>query len=163
VRNVHGLKGELVIEPQTDEPDEIFSPGRRVFVGNVRGQVKGDPVEIVSSRPFKSGFIVKLAGIDDRNEAELWRDRYFLLPVDETSPLEAGDVYLHELEGMRVDFVSGGTLGKVLGIYELPQGLILDVSREGKSSVMIPYDRVVTHVDREARVLTIDPPEGLIN
>ena len=163
MRNVHGLKGELVIEPQTDEPDEIFSPGRRLFVGNVRGQVKGDPVEIVSSRPFKGGFIVKLSGIDDRNEAELWRDRYVLLPIEEASPLEEGDVYLHELEGMRVDLVSGEYIGKVLGFYELPQGLILDVSREGKSSVMIPYDRVVTKVDREARVLTIDPPEGLID
>ena len=163
MRNVHGLKGELVIEPQTDAPDEIFSPGRRLFVGNARGQVKGDPVELVHARPFKGGLLVKLSGIDDRNEAELWRDRYFLLPVDEASPLEEGDVYLHELEGMRVDLASGGTLGTVLGFYELPQGLVLDVSREGKPSVMIPYDRVVTNVDREARVLTIDPPEGLID
>ena len=163
MRNVHGLKGELVIEPITDAPDEIFSPGRRLLVGNVRGQVKGDPVEITSVRPFKGGFILKLAGIDDRNEAELWRDRYFLLPISETTPLEEGAVYLHELEGMRVDFVSGGTLGKVIAFYELPQGLILDVSREGKASVMIPYDRVVTSVDRVSRVITIDPPEGLID
>ena len=163
MRNVHGLKGELVIEPQTDEPDEIFSPGRRLFVGNVRGQVKGDPVEITSARPFKGGFILKLSGIDDRNEAELWRERYFLLPISETTPLAEGAVYLHELEGMRVDFASGGTLGKVIAFYELQQGLILDVSREGKSNVMIPYERVVTNVDRGARVVTIDPPEGLID
>ena len=39
----------------TDAPDEIFSPGRRLLVGNVRGQLKGDPVEIVSTRPFKAG------------------------------------------------------------------------------------------------------------
>ena len=163
VRNVHGLKGELVIEPITDEPDEIFSPGRRVFMGNVRGDVKGEPLEIQSARPFKSGFIVKLAGIDDRNTAELWRERFVLLPEDETSPLEEGEVYLHELEGMRVDLADGTTLGKVAAMYELPQGIILDVSREGKGTVMIPYDRVVTSIDRETRVITIDPPEGLID
>ena len=163
MRNVHGLKGELVIEPHTDEPDEFFSSGRRVFVGNVRGQVKGDPLEITSARPFKSGFIVKLRGIDDRNEAELWRDRYFLVPQDEVSPLEEGEVYLHELEGMQVRLVSGDALGKVIAFYELPQGLVLDVSRDQKSSVMIPYDHVVTKVDRVARVITIDPPEGLID
>ena len=163
MRNVHGLKGELVIEPQTDEPDEIFSPGRRLFVGNARGQVKGDPVEIMEVRPFKGGLLVKLSGIADRNEAELWKDRYFLVPIEETTPLEEGDVYLHELEGMRVDLATGETLGKVIGVYELPQGLILDVSREKKGSVMIPYDRVVTKVDRDARVIMIDPPEGLID
>jgi 16S rRNA processing protein RimM len=163
VRNVHGLKGELVIEPITDAPDEIFSPGRRLLVGNVRGQTRGQAADIVETRPFKGGLLVKLAGIDDRNEAELWRDRYFLLPADELAPLAPGDVYLHELEGMRVDLAAGGTVGKVIGLYELPQGLILDVSREKKGSVMIPYDRVVTKVDREARVITIDPPEGLLD
>lgn len=163
MRNVHGLKGELVIEPITDAPDEIFSPGRRLLVGNVRGQVKGDPAEILAARPFKSGYIVKIAGIDDRNAAELWKERYFLLPVDETAPLEEGDVYLHELEGMRVDLATGETVGKVIAFYELPQGIILDVSREKKGSVMIPYDHVVTKVDREARVITVDPPEGLLD
>ena len=152
-----------MIEPITDEPDAIFAAGRRLFMGNVRGVVQGEPRDIQSVRPFKNGFLVKLAGIDDRNEAELWRDRYLLLPVDETSPLEEGDVYLHELEGMRVDLVSGETLGKVVGYYELPQGIILDVSRAGKGTVMIPYDHVVTSVDREARVITIDPPEGLLD
>jgi 16S rRNA processing protein RimM len=163
VRNVHGLKGELVIEPITDAPDEVFSPGRRLLVGNVRGQLKGDPVEIVSTRPFKAGYIVKLAGIDDRNEAELWRERYFLLPADELTPLDAGQVYLHELEGMRVDLAGGEVVGKVIAFYELPQGLVLDVSREPKGSVLIPYDHVVTNVDRDARVITIDPPEGLLD
>ena len=163
VRNVHGLKGELVIEPITDEPDAIFAPGRRVFVGNVRGVVKPEPVEIKTVRPFKGGFIVKLSGIDDRNEAELWRERYFLVPADDVTPLEDGEVYLHELEGMRVDFIGGKTLGKVIATYQLPQGLALDVSVEGKKSIIIPYDRVVTSVDREARVIQIDPPEGLID
>jgi len=82
VRNVHGLKGELVVEPHTDEPDEIFSPGRRLFVGNVRGAVQGEPREIQAARPFKGGFIVKFAGLDDRNAAELWRDRFFLVPME---------------------------------------------------------------------------------
>ena len=162
MRNVHGLKGELVIEPMTDAPDEIFSPGRRLLVGNARGQVKGDPIEIVAARPFKSGLIVKLAGIDDRNEAELWRDRHFLVPIDETAPLEEGQVYLHELEGMRVDLATGETVGQVIGLYELPQGLALDVSRDGGKSIIIPYARIVTSVDRDARVVRIDPPEGLI-
>jgi 16S rRNA processing protein RimM len=163
VRNVHGLRGELVIEPLTDEPDAIFAAGRRLFLGTVRGDVQGEPREILQARPFKGGMLVKLSGIDDRNEAELWRDRYCLVPIGETSPLEAGQIYLHELEGMRVDLATGETLGKVIAFYELPQGILIDVSREQKGSVMIPYDHVVTNVDREARVITIDPPEGLID
>ncbi|HET9425296.1 MAG TPA: ribosome maturation factor RimM [Gemmatimonadaceae bacterium] len=163
VRNVHGLKGELVIEPLTDDPDEIFTAGRRVFVGNVRGVIKGDAIEMTAARPFKGGFIVKFTGIDDRNEAELWRERYLFLPPDEIAPLEEGEVYVHELEGMRVELVSGETVGTVIATYELPQGLALDVSRAGGKSVIVPYDRVVTEVDRASRIIRIDPPEGLID
>jgi ribosomal 30S subunit maturation factor RimM len=49
-------------------------------------------------------------------------------------------------------------------VYELPQGLAVDVARAGRGSVMVPFDeRVVVAVDREARVITIDPPAGLLD
>jgi ribosomal 30S subunit maturation factor RimM len=64
---------------------------------------------------------------------------------------------------MRVQLASGDAVGTVLDIYELPQGLALDVSRAGSKSVIIPYDHMVTSIDRAARVIHIDPPEGLID
>ena len=135
IRKVHGLRGELVIELHTDEPDTVFVPGRRVYVGSVRGVVRPEPVEITSVRPFKEGLIVKLAGIDDRDQAELWRDRYLFLEPGDLTPLEENEVYLHELKGMRVELESGETVGTVLEIYELPQGLALDVSRADSKSI----------------------------
>lgn len=162
VRNVHGLKGEMVVEPHTDEPDTVFVPGRRVFAGTVRGVLQPNALQIETVRPFKAGFIVKFSGIGDRNEAELWRDRFLFLEESEVAPLEDGEVYRHELDGMRVELESGEEVGKVIAIYELPQGLALDVSRTGAKSIIIPYDHVVTSVDRQARVIRIDPPEGMI-
>jgi 16S rRNA processing protein RimM len=162
IRKVHGLRGELVVESHTDEPDVVFASGRRVFVGTVRGVVQPESIEITTVRPFKEGRIVKFVGIDDRNEAELWRDRYLFLHQDEVAPLADDEVYIHELKGMRVELESGELIGTVLEVYELPQGLALDVSRVGAKSVIVPYDRVVTAVDRAARRLRIDPPKGLI-
>ena len=69
---------------------------------------------------------------------------------------------MHDLIGMRVELASGASVGSVVDTYELPQGLMLDVARE-RGSVMIPYDRVVTMVDRERRVIQIDPPSGLLD
>lgn len=163
VRSVHGLKGELVIEAHTDDPEAVFTRGRRLQVGTVRAVTRPDPVEIQSVRPFKGGHLVKFAGIDDRNEAELWRDRYLYLEASEVAPLADGEVYLHELHGMRVELASGVPVGNVIGHFELPQGLALDVSREGGKSIIIPWDRIVTSVDRDGRVIRIDPPEGLID
>lgn len=162
IRKVHGLRGELVVELHTDEPDTVFVPGRRVLVGSVRGVVRPERLEISSRRPFKEGYIVKFVGIDDRDEAALWRDRFLFLDASELTPLDDDEVYIHELKGMRVELESGEAVGIILDVYELPQGLALDVSRHNAKSVIIPYDRVVTTVDRVARVVRIDPPEGMI-
>lgn len=163
IRKAHGIRGELVVEPITDDPDVVFTQGRH-FIG---GTTSGDPAKdrpelrIAAASPFKGGYIVHFDGIADRNAAELWRDRFLLMPADELTPPADDEIYVHELPGMRVELESGEAVGTVLDTYELPQGLTLDVQRE-RDTVMIPYDRVVTSVDRDARVIRIDPPIGLL-
>ena len=164
VRKAHGVRGDLVVEPITDEPDAVFAPGRRVFAGTAAGDPAKDGRElhVLTSSPFKGGFIVRFQEIEDRTAAELWRGRYFLVPAGELAPLAEDQVYVHELPGMRVELENGELIGTVVDTYDLPQGLTLDVQRDA-GTVLIPYDRVVTNLDREARVLTIDPPLGLLD
>ena len=165
VRKAHGIHGELVVEPLTNAPDAVFAPGRRVFAGTVDGDPAPDRRELVveESRPFKGGWIIAFDRIADRNEAELWRERYLLAPVSELAPVEEGEVYIHDLFGLSV--VRAGSLepvGEVTDVYELPQGVMLDV-RRSQGSVLIPFrGEVVTRVDLAERRLEIDPPEGLL-
>jgi 16S rRNA processing protein RimM len=166
VRKAHGIRGDLVVEPITDEPAAVFASGRRVFAGTVTGDPAKDGGELHVERAsaFKGGFIVHFAEINDRSVAETWRDRYLLLPSSELEPLADGQIYLHELHGMDVVLKSGDVLGTVEELYELPQGLALGVNRGGGAgSVLIPYDRVVVSVERDIRRITIDPPEGLLD
>ena len=167
VRRAHGIHGELVIESLTDAPDAVFAPGRRVFAGTVDGDPAPDGRELVveESRPFKGGgWIVAFVGLVDRNEAELWRQRYVLAPADELEPVGEDEVYVHDLLGMTV--VHAGSLervGEVTDVYELPQGLMLDVKRD-QGSVLIPFSpEVVARVEQAERRLVIDPPAGLLD
>jgi 16S rRNA processing protein RimM len=164
VRKAHGIRGDLVVEPITDEPDAVFAPGRRVFAGTASGDPAKDGRElhVAQSSPFKGGFIVRFEEIADRNIAETWRDRFLLVPAAELAPPDDDQIYIHEIPGMRVELESGALVGTVIDTYELPQGLMLDVKRE-MDTILIPYDRVVTSLDRDARVLRIDPPEGLLD
>ena len=164
VRKSHGVRGDLVVEPITDDPDGVFTLGRKLIAGTVTGDPAKDRREltIASAHPFKGGFIVHFDEIDDRVIADTWRERYLLLPSTELEPLGADEVYVHDLIGMRVELASGEAVGTVDGLYELPQGLTLDVLRE-KGTILIPFDRIVTSVDREARVIRIDPPAGLLD
>ncbi|MFN2563803.1 MAG: ribosome maturation factor RimM [Gemmatimonadaceae bacterium] len=165
VRRAHGIRGELAVEVITDAPDEIFASGARVFGGTTTGEVARDGVElhVVQASPFKGGIIVSFREITDRTEAERWRDRYLLVPAAEVTPPEDGEVYVHELIDMRVVLSSGEEVGSVSDVYDLPQGLTLDVRRT-TGSVMLPFnERIVTNVDRDARVIVIDPPEGMLD
>jgi len=165
VRKAHGIRGELVVEPITDTPERIFAPGQRVFAGTVRGDLAPDRRELHVDRAtrFKEGFIVAFREIADRTTAEQWRNRFFLVPPGEVPPLDEGEVYVHELVGMRALLESGAPLGEVDAVYELPHGLAIDVKRaDGGGTVLLLYQQSVIAVDRETRTLTVTVPEGLL-
>jgi 16S rRNA processing protein RimM len=164
VRKAHGVRGELVVEPFTDAPGAMFAPGRRLFAGTTDGEIAaGAPTLTVrSSKPFKGGWIVAVAEISDRNAADLWRERYLLVPFAELTPPGDDEVFRHDLIGMRVERVTGEEIGKVTALYELPQGLVLEVG-EGRDALLVPYRaEMVARVDVDERVIVVTPPEGLL-
>ena len=168
VRKAHGIRGEVVVETITDEPDAIFASGRRVFAGTAAGDIARDRAElhITSSRPFNEGLLVGFSEIPDRTAAEPWRGRYLLLPAGELPAPADDEIYQHDLIGMRVSLAGGEALGVVEELYELPQGLALDVRRDPpreRETVMLNYDeRTIASVDQAARLIVVTPPDGLV-
>lgn len=166
VRRAHGIRGELVVETLTDAPDAIFAAGRRVFAGDATGAPTRDLLEltVIRSSPFKGGLIVAFEGITDRNSADSWRDRTFLVPEGEVEPPGEDEMFIHDLVGMRVVTVDGESVGSISQVFELPQGLVFEVARPVGNSVMLQLnEQTVTEVDRQARVVHIDPLEGLLD
>lgn len=168
IRRAHGIKGELGVSLETDAPDAIFAPGARVIVGTADGDLRPDTrtgrlVELVvqAARPFRDGLLVFFHGITDRTEAEKWRGRSLLVPVSELEPPAEGELWAHELPGMRVMDPQGAAIGDVHGYYELPQGLVLEIETpRGRRDV--PFNDAFVHAfDRDARVITLDAP-GLL-
>lgn len=166
VRKAHGIRGELLVEPITDAPDSIFVSGRRLFAGTADGDPSpdGQQLHITAVRQHMGSVRLTLQEVPDRSAAELWRGRFLLAPLDELPPPADDEVYLHELLGMRVAHVDGRSLGTVADTYELPQGLMLDVRPvNGGPTFFIPWrDEVLVNVDEAARVITVNPLEGLL-
>lgn len=170
VRRPHGVRGELVVESLTDEPDAILAPGRRVFQGTHEGGLYLDPrtkqpraLTVTGLRPFKDGFLVTFDLIGDRTEAEKWNGRHLMVPVEELSEPDEGEVFAHELVGMQlVDDATEAALGEVVEFYELPQGLLLEM-RTPKGLVSVPFvEEFVIDVDRETRTIRVALPDGLM-
>jgi len=173
IRKAQGIRGEVIVEPLTDKPDVIFASGSRVFAGtsagdlalarDVRGVEEVPTLTVSEAKPFKKGLIVRFEELGDRDSAELWRGRYLLAPFSELPPLEADQVYLHDLIGMRAVSTSGEQLGTVTTFYELPQGLMLDIKTQ-QGSVLVPYrPEVIVRTDLVARNVVINDKLGLMD
>lgn len=171
VRRPHGVRGELAVEVLTDEPDAILAPGSRVFQGTHDGALWLDPrsqqpreLHVTGLRPVKDGWLLTLAEIADRTEAERWNGRHLLVPVDELSDPDDGEVFAHELVGMALlDADSGVPLGEVVEFYELPQGLLLEFRTAAGTLASVPFvEEFVDEVDREGRTIRVRLPDGLL-
>jgi 16S rRNA processing protein RimM len=170
IRRAHGIRGELAVELMTGAPDAVFAPGSRVFAGTTDGAVWRAPetgatrtLTIESVRPFQAGRLVKFEGIDDRTGAESWRGRHLLAPAADLEPPAQGEVYLHELAGMRVLDASGAELGSVRGWYKVPQGYVLEIETP-RGMADVPFnEHFVRGVDRVERALAVELPEGLLD
>jgi 16S rRNA processing protein RimM len=165
VSKPHGTKGELFVWPLTDSPGEVFAAGRELLVGDVHGQPDPDAGTLLveRSRPFKRGVLVKFETVDDRDAAESYGRLYLLAPVEALRPLEEGEVFYHQLLGMRVETMDGVAVGEVREVYETEPAHMLEVAAAEGRTHLVPFaERIVREIDVEARRIRIRPPPGLL-
>ena len=162
IRRSHGVIGVVVVEPMTASAGEVFSVGRALTAGTIKGEpaVPETTLHIEMAEPFQGGFRVQFREITDRDEADRWRNRCVLAPRHELPEPGDDEIYLHDLVGLTVEGSDGQPIGRVEAYYELPHDVMVEVARE-KGSVMVPY-RFVTEVDLEGKRLVVDPPVGLL-
>jgi 16S rRNA processing protein RimM len=162
LKKPHGVKGDALIFPVTDEPEEVFALGRRLAVLDREGRPTGRELVIARSRPYHRAWLLHFEGIEVREELEVLRERQLGIPFEEARPLEPDEFYLHELVGLRVATADGAEVGVVNSVVEAPQGWLLEVAGPERQH-LIPFTRaVVDRVDRAERLVVISPPQGLL-
>ena len=60
------------------------------------------PLRVDAARPYKKGLLVCFAGVGNRDAAEELQGRYLLRELSELEPLGEGEVFYHQLLGMKV-------------------------------------------------------------
>lgn len=166
LNKAHGTRGELFLWPLTTDPDEAFAAGVELYLADEAGEKPDSAfaeIRVRAVRPFKRGFLIRLEGIDSRDQAEWLAGRYVLRPLADVRPLADGEIFYHDLLGMRVESGDGEEVGEVVEVYELNPVDLLEVARES-GTVLIPLARdMVRRLDREAKRLVMDLPDGLLD
>jgi 16S rRNA processing protein RimM len=165
LNKAHGTKGEIFVWPLTDHPEGSFAPGVILYLGDESGN-DPDPtlptVVIETSRPFRRGFLIRLDGVGSRDEAEALQGKYVLRPKDELEAPEDGELFYHELLGMRVVTADGQEVGTIAEVYELRPADLLEVRGPEKTHFIPFLSSLVREIDKATSTMVIDPPEGLL-
>jgi 16S rRNA processing protein RimM len=123
---------------------------------------KERPAKIVAARRANKVILIELAGLVDRNEAELLRGAKFFVPRDQLAPLDDDEFYAADLEGAKV-FLAGEEIGRVKLVQEYPTCDVIVVEREGKPAIEVPLvDAYVGSVDAAAGRVELVSIEGLV-
>lgn len=166
LNKVHGTRGELFVWPLTDHPESTFAPGVILYLGGEEGKAPdpGRPtLAVESARPFRRGFLLRLAGVTTRNQAEYLRGCYLFRPRTDLVALGEGEIFYHQLLGMEVRTVGGEKVGRIEEVYELAPADLLAVRGPGGVHYIPFLKSIVREVDVQERVMVIDPPEGLLD
>ncbi len=159
VARAHGNKGQVIVNSETDFPQERFAEGN-VLVVEQAGQTVERRIESVR---FQRGRpIVKLAGVETMNDAEALAGAELKLPASELAPLPANTYYRHDLVGCEVRDTHGHALGRVTDV-EGPLERSRLVVESDRGELLIPMvEWICVSVDPVAKVIVVDPPEGLL-
>ena len=159
IARAHGIRGQVIVNLETDFPDERFRPGAELFVE------RGGRVElltIATVRFHRERPIIRLNGVETMNDAEALAGLELRVPVDWLAALPPGTFYRHDLIGCRVETTRGEMVGVVTDVEGTMSGsrLVIDGAA---GEVLVPLaTEICPEIDPAGKRIVIDPPEGLV-
>ena len=155
ITNVHGLMGEVRVQPWADSP-EFLCRFPTLYVDKTHW-----PIKVERARVHKNMVILKLEGVTDVNSALAMRNAVLYIDRKDAN-LPEGSFFLADLMGMEVrDAESGAVLGKIADVLTLPANNVY-VVRGGEREWMIPaVDEFVAQVNVDEDYMLVNLMEGL--
>ena len=159
----HGVRGELRVEVLTAYPERVVS-AMVVYLGRQPDDAASAVAYTVEGvRTHHQYLIIKLEGISGRDAADLLRDHYVMIGLDDAIPLEEDEFYLFQAIGLEVYADDGEHLGHVTEILETGANDVYIVHGP-RGEVLLPaIDECILDIDLDAKRMTVHIPDGLLD
>ena len=155
----HGLRGHVIVNPDTDFVETRFRPGADVWIRTAGGERR---LTITSARVQGGRPVIAFDGLPRIEDVEGMGGLELRIPEDALQPLGSGQYYEHQLVGCTVETTGGAAVGSVVRVEGGAGGSRLVV--EGRrGEVLIPLAvEICVDIDVAAKRIQIAPPEGLL-
>ena len=162
-----GIRGEVKVHPNSDFPERFEDAGERWLWGSQDLEPRSIRLEKGYEIPGRNLYVVKLAGIHNRNQAEQLRGTMLLLPTTDRPKLATGEYHSQDLIGLSVLHQGTGlVVGTVTDIFTAGHEILVVSMPHGDGQVaeaMIPFvAEIVPIVDLVNQRVEILPPAGLL-
>ena len=165
ITSCHGINGQIKVKSLSDFEERFLKPGMRWL------QKENEPpskIELLSGfkQPGKETFIVKIQGVNTRNDAEQLKKFKILVKTDKLPQLNEEEFHLLELLNLKVKTLENNELkiiGKVINLENEQNNLLVIELFKNQKKVLIPFVKeIVPLVDIKNNFLIINPPNGLL-
>ncbi|MBN3520672.1 16S rRNA processing protein RimM [Algoriphagus lutimaris] len=159
VAKVHGLRGEVVVMLDTDNPED-YEDLEHLFLEQKSRLVPFFLEHFVLQPGNKA--LAKFEDYDSLDQVEGLVGSEVYLPLTELPELEDDQYYFHELIGFEVFDETKGLIGTVQVVYDLETQDLLGVTHQGKEVLIPIQDGIIQQVDKTAKKVFCQLPEGLL-
>ena len=155
----HGLNGWLKLNPFNLNSTALVS-GVAIVLEKT-GQRSAHRLE--ASNPHRNQLLIKFAGVDSIDHAELLVGSTLLLEETALDSLEPGQYYHYQVAGFEVFAASGERIGIISSTLSTPGGDLYVVQGPAKEYLIPAVKEFIDKVDFTTGRMIINPPEGLLD
>ena len=159
ITKTHGLKGELTIKLDVANPAD-FKDLRYLLIED-RGNLI--PYFIEYQKISGDKMFVQLQDVNKMEQAVVFLGKAVYLPNELLPQLEDDEFYYKEIIGFKLIDAEKGELGAISDVLEYPTQAVIQVMKDGKEILIPIHDDIIQKVDKKAKTLNINAPEGLID
>ena len=165
ITSCHGINGQVKVKSLSDFEERFIEPGIRWLQ-----KEKKTPTEIklISGfkQPGKETYIIKLQGINSRNDAEKLKESKILVKTTKLPELNKEEFHLLELINLQVKILENNELkiiGKVINLENEKNNLLIVELFKNQKKVFVPFVKeIVPVIDIKKNFIIIKPPKGLL-
>ena len=155
----HGLRGQVIVTPETDFVEDRFRVGATFWTRSARGE---DILTVGSARVQNGRPVLGFEGFATIEDVERLAGLDLRIPEESLLPLVEGAYYVHDLVGCAVETTSGERIGEVRRVDGGAGASVLSVGGP-RGEVLVPLAAdICVEVDIAGRRIRVNPPEGLL-
>jgi len=159
VVKVRGVRGEVAAHLLTDFPERFDGLEELVSI-----DAEGTRRTLAIEKSWLHGgrVILKFEGYDSPEAAQVLVGRELAVPETEAVELDEDEFYDWQLIDCRVETIDKREIGRVAEVLHTGAAPVL-VVKEGTREHLIPLaESICVEIDTEAKLIRVDPPEGLL-